>query len=88
MHATASLNPYEREELYGYPYLVGRLDGDIIRGPLLTLAVGIESQDDGYGVRAVDDVVHLNALPFRAQGDLEAQEASSADLSRPHLMYP
>src|SRR5579859_2477800 len=27
MHATASLNPYEREVLYGYPYVVGRPEG-------------------------------------------------------------
>src|SRR2546426_1102947 len=33
MHATATLNPYEREILYGYPYVIGRHEGDSIRGP-------------------------------------------------------
>ena len=41
MHATGELNPYEREILYGYPYVVGRLDGRPIRSPLLTIPVKI-----------------------------------------------
>jgi very-short-patch-repair endonuclease/KaiC/GvpD/RAD55 family RecA-like ATPase len=74
MHATASLNPYEREVLYGYPYIVGRCDGETVRAPLLTLAIRIEVDGDGFVVHSADDVVHLNALPFRAQGDIEAHE--------------
>lgn len=74
MHATAALNPYEREVLYGYPYVVGRRDGETVRGPLLTLAVRIEAEGDGFLVHAADDVVHVNALPFKADGDLELHE--------------
>ena len=69
MHATATLNPFEREILYGYPYVVGRRDGETIRGPLLTLPVSIEVQGDGFLVRPEDDVVHVNTLPFKAEGD-------------------
>jgi hypothetical protein len=28
MRATAALNPYEREILYGYPYVIGRHDSE------------------------------------------------------------
>jgi hypothetical protein len=41
MHATANLNPYERKVLYGY--VIGRHEGETIRGPLLTLAIRIEA---------------------------------------------
>lgn len=74
MHATATLNPYEREVLYGYPYVIGRRDGETVRGPLLTMAVRIEVEGDGFLVHAADDVVHVNALPFKAEGDLEVHE--------------
>ncbi len=74
MHATATLNPYEREVLYGYPYVIGRRDGETVRGPLLTLVVHIEVAGDGFLVSAADDVVHVNMLPFRADGDLEGHE--------------
>jgi very-short-patch-repair endonuclease len=74
MHATATLNPYEREILYGYPYVVGRRDGETIRGPLLTLAVDITVEGNGYLVHAADDVAHVNALPFKAEGDPEDHE--------------
>ena len=74
MHATASLNPYEREVLYGYPYVIGRHEGETIRGPLLTLAIRIEVAGDGFSIQPADDVAHFNALPFRANGDPEAHE--------------
>src|SRR5262245_13250720 len=62
MHATATLNPYEREVLYGYPYVVGRLDGETVRGPLLTLAVRIEGEGDGFIVHDRADTVHNHAI--------------------------
>ncbi len=37
MMATIELNPYERELLYGYPYIVGQIDDIPIRAPLLTI---------------------------------------------------
>lgn len=87
MHATATLNPYEREILYGYPYVVGRTDGDTIRGPLLTLNVRIDVEGDGFLVAAADDVVHVNALPFKAEGDLGHTSRRSATCSRPRLPF-
>lgn len=33
MHATARLNPYERELLYGFPYVIGKVGTRKIRGP-------------------------------------------------------
>jgi hypothetical protein len=50
MRATSALNPYEREVLYGYPYVIGRRDGETIRAPLLTVAVRIEEKGDGFFV--------------------------------------
>ncbi|MBI4321618.1 MAG: ATP-binding protein [Chloroflexi bacterium] len=78
MHATATLNPYEREVLYGYPYVIGRRDGETVRGPLLTISVRIEVEGDGFLVHATDDVVHFNALPFKAEGNLEGHEQKIA----------
>jgi len=48
MHATASLNPYEREVLYGYPYVIGRHEAETVRGPLLTMAIRIDVEGDGF----------------------------------------
>src|SRR4051812_13592275 len=33
MMATIALNPYERELLYGYPYVIGQNDGLVVRAP-------------------------------------------------------
>ena len=73
MHATAELNPYEREVLYGYPYVVGRLDGRPIRAPLFTIPVTIDPEGSGFLVRPDDEVVRLNTLPFRAESDTAAR---------------
>jgi very-short-patch-repair endonuclease len=74
MYGTARLNPYERELLYGYPYVVGRLGDRAIRGPLLTLAVEIEAADNRLVVHAADDVLRFNSLPFRADSDTAAHD--------------
>ena len=76
MFGTATLNPYEREILYGYPYVLGRIGSTTIRGPLLTLAVEIEASGDHLEVRAVDEVVRFNSLPFRVDSDTEARNAA------------
>ena len=73
MHATGELNPYEREILYGYPYVVGRIDGRPIRAPLLSLPVKISVEGGGYMIAADDDVVRFNTLPFRAENETEAR---------------
>jgi len=76
MHATAVLNPYEREIVYGYPYVIGLRNGETIRGPLITFRVRIDVDGDGFLVRAADDVMHVNVLPFKADANLEAHEQS------------
>lgn len=72
MYGTAMLNPYEREILFGYPYVVGRLESTTIRGPLLTMAVAITPVGNQLEVSIVDDVLRFNSLPFRTEGDTDA----------------
>lgn len=74
MHATAELNPYEREVMYGYPYVVGRLDGRAVRGPVLTIPVSITIHGDGYIVTPDDDIVRVNTLPFRTDTNTAARQ--------------
>lgn len=74
MHATAELNPYEREILYGYPYVIGRLNGRPIRAPLFTIPVTISDEGSGFVVSPDDEVVRFNSLPFRAEADTAARE--------------
>jgi len=76
MYGTASLNPYEREILFGYPYVVGRVGTNVVRGPLLTLAVEIVAVSDHLEVRAADDTVRFNSLTFRTEGDTDAHNAT------------
>src|SRR5439155_12113139 len=78
MHATTTLNPYEREILYGYPYVIGRHEGDSIRGPLLTMPVRVESAGDGFTVHPADDVVRFNSLPFPVDADTAAHSLAVA----------
>lgn len=65
MHTTISLNPYERELLYGYPYVVGFADGKALRGPLFTIPVHIELQSASLLVIPDDERLKFNSLPFR-----------------------
>lgn len=74
MHATARLNPYEREVLYGYPYVIGRANGRQVRGPLLTIPVRIEPQRSGFVVHPAEEIVRFNSLPFRAKEEAPVHE--------------
>lgn len=78
MHGTARLNPYEREVLYGFPYVVGNVRGKAIRGPLLTVPVDIEATRDHLEVRLADEVARFNSLPFRTETDTEAHNSALA----------
>ena len=78
MYGTASLNPYEREVLCGFPFVVGRIGGITVRGPLLTLAAEIEAVGDHLEVRAADEVLRFNSLPFRTEGETDARSAALA----------
>ncbi len=87
MHATGELNPYEREILYGYPYVIGRIDARPIRAPLLSLPVRISREGNGYVVAADDDVVRFNTLPFRAENETGARKQAIERIieSTPHF---
>ncbi len=74
MRATVTLNPYERELMLGYPYAIGRREGEAIRGPVLLMPVRLEGEGGEIQVAAADDVVRFNSLPFRNEGDTEARE--------------
>jgi KaiC/GvpD/RAD55 family RecA-like ATPase len=76
MYGTATLNPYEREVLLGFPYVMGRVGTTTVRGPLLTLAVEITAVGDHLEISAVDEVVRFNSLPFRTEGDTDAHSAA------------
>ena len=78
MHGTASLNPYEREVLYGFPYVVGCPRERVVRGPLLTVPVEIEATGDHLEVRLADELVRFNSLPFRTETDTEAHNEALA----------
>jgi very-short-patch-repair endonuclease len=74
MRATVTLNPYERELLLGYPYVIGRRDGEPIRAPVLLMPVKLEGQGGEIEVHSADEVVRFNSLPFRTDRDTEARE--------------
>src|SRR6202521_6072024 len=80
MMATIALNPYERELLYGYPYVVGQLDGIPIRAPLLTIPVTIQTEGATLIVHPNEEMVRFNSLPFRTEFDTSAQELALARL--------
>lgn len=80
MMATIELNPYERELRYGYPYVIGQIDGKMIRAPLLSIAIAITTDRDKLIISAAEDLVRFNSLPFRTEGDTAAQELALARL--------
>lgn len=88
MYGTAKLNPYEREILYGFPYVIGRLKGKTIRGPLLTLAVEIEASGNELRIIAADEVVRFNSLPFRTERDTDAQEQALSRVMEATPAFP
>jgi very-short-patch-repair endonuclease len=80
MMATMELNPYERELRYGYPYVVGQIDGKAIRAPLLSVGISITADRERLIVTLAEDVARFNSLPFRTESDSVAKEQSLARL--------
>lgn len=74
MRATVTLNPYEQDLMLGYPYVIGRREGEIIRGPVLLMPVRLDGEGGQLRILASDEVVRFNSLPFRTEGDTEARE--------------
>lgn len=88
MHGTARLNPYEREVLYGYPYVIGRINGRTIRGALLTIPVSIEPQGAGFDIRPAEEVVRFNSLPFRVKEEASVHEESISRIIEATPAFP
>jgi len=80
MMATMELNPYERELQYGYPYVIGQLNGKGFRAPLLTMPVAITADGGKLVISAAEDLARFNSLPFRTDFDTGAQELAIARL--------
>ncbi len=76
MMSTIELNPYERELRYGYPYVVGQVNGKAIRAPLLSIAIAITTDRDRLILKTTEDTVRFNSLPFRTENDTAAREQS------------
>jgi hypothetical protein len=74
MMATIQLNPYERELLYGYPYIVGHVHDTSIRVPLLTIPILITTEGGSLVIKANEELVRFNSLPFRSEFDTAAHE--------------
>lgn len=88
MMAAIELNPYERELLYGYPYIIGQRDGVAIRAPLLTIPISITAQGGVLFVRAEEDLLRFNSLPFRSDFETAAHELALARLIERTPEYP
>ncbi len=88
MMATIELNPYERELLYGYPYLVGQIDNIPIRAPLLTIPVTITADGGTLIIHPNEEIVRFNSLPFRSEFETSAQELALARLIESAPEFP
>jgi len=80
MMTTIELNPYERELLYGYPYVIGQVEGVPIRAPLLTIPVVIKADGGTLYVHPNEEMVRFNSLPYRTEFDTSTQELVLARL--------
>lgn len=88
MMATIELNPYERELLYGYPYLVGQTEDVPIRAPVLTIPITIRTEGGTLIISASDENVRFNSLPFRSEVDTPAHEQALARLIESTPEFP
>jgi len=88
MMATLQLNPYERELLYGYPYVTGHVEGVPIRAPLLTIPVSITATGGPLVIHREEDLLRFNSLPFRTELETSAHEAGLARLIEQTPEFP
>jgi very-short-patch-repair endonuclease/phosphate starvation-inducible protein PhoH len=88
MMATIELNPYERELLYGYPYVIGQSEGVAIRGPLLTIPISISAQGGILTIRVEEDLLRFNSLPFRSDFETAGHELALGRLIEQTPEYP
>jgi hypothetical protein len=87
MESTIRLNPYERELVYGYPYVVGRIDGISIRAPLFYIPVSVSSNGAATYIDIDDDNSRFNSLPFRSdyQSDVTKMRLDDFVMSAPDV---
>jgi len=72
MESVIKLNPYEKGLVYGYPYVVGRVDGISIRGPLFHVPVKITVTKSSASIEVEEDTLRFNSLPFRSDTQSDA----------------
>ena len=77
MHTTVTLDPYEREVLYGYPFVIGRRDGNSIQGTPANHPVERGTEETVSALQAMTRPSASNALPFQ----VDSQE-------KPELLQP
>lgn len=76
MMATVQLNPYEKDLLYGYPYVVGHVHDTPIRAPLLTIPITIQADGGRLILKPNEESLRFNSLAFRSEHDSAAHEAA------------
>ena len=81
MSATIQLNPYEREALYGYPFIIGSLNGKAIRAPLLTVPVTIRPEGRGFVLSPEEETLEFNPLPFLGEDVSDARDLAVARIT-------
>ena len=57
MESVIKLNPYEKGLVYGYPYVVGRVDGISIRGPLFHVPVKVTVTKSSASIEVEEDTL-------------------------------
>lgn len=88
MMATIQLNPYEKDLLYGYPYVIGKSGEAIVRAPLLTIPITITSEADTLVITPSEDLVRFNSLAFRSEMDSAAHELALGRLIETTPSFP
>lgn len=80
MSATITLNPYEREAIYGYPFVIGKQGNRAIRAPLLMVPVIISPEGRGFVITPTEERAEFNPFPFLSDTSTEARELSLSRL--------
>ena len=79
--ATITLNPYEREALYGYPFLIGKIGTQVIRAPLLMIPVTVTPDGRGFVISPTEGRAEFNPFPFFTDATPAARDLALARLS-------
>lgn len=80
MSATIQLNPYEREALYGYPFVIGSVNGKAIRAPLLSVPITIRPEGRGFALSPEEETLEFNPIPFLGDDVSDARDLAVAHI--------